>query len=130
MVMLIDDDEEDCAIFSDAATQVSECKCHCVFNSVAALSILDKAKKLPQCIFLDINMPGMDGFAVLKHLKGDPKLSKIPVVMYSTTPNPKEVEKSLSLGAERFIRKTSDYRKLITLLKEVKSDLIDSRTSN
>jgi len=28
MVMLIDDDEEDCAIFSDAATQVSECKCH------------------------------------------------------------------------------------------------------
>jgi CheY-like chemotaxis protein len=127
MVMLIDDDSDDCDIFCDAAAQISECKCHCVGSPVDALQVLGKAQKLPLCIFLDINMPVMDGFAVLSQIKSDPKLSKIPVVMYSTTTNPKEAERSRRLGAARFIRKTSDYGKLITLLKEVKSELIDSQ---
>jgi CheY-like chemotaxis protein len=125
MVMLIDDDKDDCDIFCEAAVQVSECKCHCIHNAVDALEILNKAQKLPICIFLDINMPVIDGFSVLRYLKSDPKLAKIPVVMYSTTPNPKEAEKSLSLGADRFIRKTSDYKSLVDSLKEVKSELIN-----
>jgi CheY-like chemotaxis protein len=127
MIMLIDDDEEDCLIFCDAASRVSDCKCHCVHNSVDALKILNKSQQLPVCIFLDIAMPVMNGFEVLNQIKSDPKLSKIPVVMYSTTPNPEEAKKSLSLGANRFIRKTSDYRKLIKHLQEVKADLIDNR---
>jgi CheY-like chemotaxis protein len=127
MVMLIDDDKDDCDIFCAAANEVSECKCHCVHNAADALSILDKTQKLPACIFLDINMPVMDGFSVLRRIKANPKLSKIPIVMYSTTPNPSEAEKSVHLGANRFIRKTSDYRGLVRTLKEVKSQLIDSQ---
>jgi CheY-like chemotaxis protein len=127
MVMLIDDDKDDCDIFCDAVSSMAECKCHCVSNSVEALSILDRADKLPACIFLDINMPVMDGFGVLKRLKASPRLAKIPIVMYSTTPNPQEAEKSIQLGADRFLRKTSDYGKLILLLKEIKADLVDRR---
>lgn len=125
--MLIDDDKDDCDIFCDAVSNVSECKCHCVSNSVEAISILDRAENLPTCIFLDINMPVMDGFGVLKRLKSTPRLAKIPIVMYSTTPNPQEAEKSIQLGAVRFVRKTSDYGKLILLLKEIKSDLVDRK---
>jgi CheY-like chemotaxis protein len=125
MVMLIDDDKDDCDIFCDAANQVTDCKCHCVHNAVEALSILDKTNKLPACIFIDINMPVMDGFSTLTHIKANPKLSKIPIVMYSTTPNPYEAEKSLHMGADRFIRKTSDYKGLVKRLKEIKSELID-----
>lgn len=125
MIMLIDDDRDDCDIFCEAANQVSDCKCHCVHSPVDALTILDRSQKLPICIFLDINMPEMDGFSVLRHIRSDPKLSKIPIVMYSTTPNPKEAEMSINLGADRFIRKTSDYKKLVNSLKAVKSELID-----
>lgn len=127
--MLIDDDKDDCDIFCEAATQVSECKCHCVHNAVDALSMLDKTQKLPTCIFLDINMPVMNGFTVLTHIKSNPKLAGIPVIMYSTTQNQKEAEKCLDLGADRFLRKTSDYRKLVNSLREVKSELIDIRKS-
>jgi CheY-like chemotaxis protein len=126
MVMLIDDDKDDCEIFCDAAQAVSECKCHCVHSSLEALSILDKSKKLPSCIFLDINIPVMDGVTVLKHIKKNEKFSKIPVVMYSTTSNPNEVQECLRLGANRFIRKTTDYRKLIASLQQVKAELIGS----
>jgi CheY-like chemotaxis protein len=127
MVMLIDDDKDDCDIFCDAAQAVTECKCHCIHSPVDALTFLDRTATLPHCIFLDINMPGMDGFEVLQHIKASPKLSKIPVIMYSTTPNPTEAQKSLSLGADRFIRKTADYRKLINTLKEVKMEVVNGR---
>ena len=119
MVLLIDDDKDDCDIFCDAANEVSECKCHCVHDPVDALAVLAKTQKLPLCIFLDINMPVMDGFTVLKHIRENPKFSGIPVVMYSTTPNPSEAQRSLSLGADRFIRKTSDYKRLVNQLKEI-----------
>lgn len=130
MVMLIDDDKDDCDIFCEAATQVSECKCQCVHSGVDALSILNKAAKLPVCIFLDINLPVMNGFTVLSQIKSTPRLAKIPVIMYSTTPNPKEAEKCIDLGADRFLKKTSDYRKLIASLKEVKSQLTDMGINN
>jgi CheY-like chemotaxis protein len=126
MVMLIDDDKDDCEIFCDAAQAISECKCHCVHSSLEALSILEKTKKLPACIFLDINIPVMDGVTVLKRIKSSEKFSRIPVVMYSTTSNPQEVEKCLHLGADRFIRKTTDYHKLITSLQKIKAELLDA----
>ena len=125
--MLIDDDEDDCDLFCDAANEIVDCNCHCVRNSQEALLVLNRTNKLPDCIFLDINMPVLDGFTVLQRLKSNPKLSKIPVVMYSTTPNPQEAERSLQMGAHRFIRKTADYRKLVDCLRQVKSDLFDGR---
>jgi CheY-like chemotaxis protein len=127
MVMLIDDDKDDCDIFRDAASQVTDCRCHCIQSPTEALSLLNKIKALPDCIFLDINMPGVHGFDVLKHIKADPKLSKIPIIMYSTTPNPQEAERSLLLGADRFMRKTPDYKKLVLSLQKIKSELIDGR---
>jgi CheY-like chemotaxis protein len=125
MVMLIDDDKDDCDIFCEAVSQVTDCKCHCLHNPVDALSVLDRSQRLPDCIFLDINMPFMNGFAVLSKIKNDPKLSNIPIIVYSTTSNQKEVERSLDLGASRFVRKTSDYHRLVSSLKDVKRQLID-----
>ena len=127
MVMIIDDDEDDCDIFREAASAVTDCKCHCVTDGKKALSILDRAPKLPDLIFLDINMPVLDGFAVLSRIRSNAKLAEIPIVMYSTTPNPQEAERSLQLGANRFIRKTADYTRLVELLKIVKAELVDPR---
>lgn len=127
MVMIIDDDKDDCDIFRDAASEVTDCKCHCIHDSRIALTLLDKSATLPNCIFLDINMPVLDGFGVLTRIKNNPRLANIPIIMYSTTPNPMEAQRSLELGASRFVRKTADFSRLVQVLREVKADLVDPR---
>ena len=123
MVMLIDDDRDDCDIFMDAVSDVTPCKCHCYREPGKALAVLNRCRHFPTCIFLDINIPVTDGVTFLKTLKADSRLARIPVIMYSTTGNEKEIKTCLTAGAVRFIRKTPNYPKLVRELTEVKDIL-------
>lgn len=63
----------------------------------------------PDVILLDIVMPGMDGFEVLRRLKKNPKTKTIPVlILTNLTGEEEEVQKAIRLGAQDFIKK-SDY---------------------
>lgn len=67
---------------------------------------LRKVKEvMPDLILLDLILPGIDGFGVLKNIKDDPKLSLIPVVILSNLGQRDEIEKGLSLGAVDFLIK-------------------------
>jgi len=63
-----------------------------------------KADK-PDLIILDIVLPKMDGFELLKKIKEDPELKEIPVVLLTNLGQKNEVEKGLSLGADEYIIK-------------------------
>ncbi len=68
---------------------------------------LDKAhSEKPELIFLDIKMPGMDGFDVLKHLRADESTKTIPVIILSNFDEEAMVEKGLSLGANEYLIKS------------------------
>ncbi|MFT7623459.1 MAG: chemotaxis family two-component system response regulator Rcp1, partial [Myxococcota bacterium] len=56
-----------------------------------ALEVLAEASELPDLILLDLNMPGMDGRELLKHLKADPKYASIPVVILTSSVNETDV---------------------------------------
>lgn len=68
-----------------------------VDNGMEAIKALSEEK--PDIILLDLMMPVMDGYKVLQVVKTDPKLSMIPVLVFSAKGQPEEVEKSLALGA-------------------------------
>lgn len=59
----------------------------------------------PDIILLDINMPKVDGLEVLAKIKQDDDLKNIPVIMLTTTDNPREIDKSYKLGANSYITK-------------------------
>jgi DNA-binding response OmpR family regulator len=63
--------------------------------------------EMPNLILLDILMPKVDGYGMLKQLKNNDKTKKIPVVIFSNLSQKAEIEKGLKLGANDFIIKTS-----------------------
>jgi CheY-like chemotaxis protein len=68
---------------------------------------LHAAERLPDLILLDINMPGLSGFDVLKKLKDDRRLARIPVVMLTSSELSSDVAKAYELGASGYISKPS-----------------------
>ena len=60
-------------------------------------------------LLLDIKMPMVDGIEVLRKIKGDEELRKMPVIMLTTTEDPAEVEKCYDLGCANYIKKPVDY---------------------
>jgi len=70
-------------------------------------------------ILLDIRMPVVDGIEVLTRIKADPELQKIPVIMLTTTDDPKEIEKCYKLGCNNYIKKPIDYSLFISVIRQL-----------
>ena len=77
---------------------------------------LEKGSDLPDLIFLDINMPIMSGWQCLTEFKKAGHLKHIPVIMFTTSSQPKEKELAKELGAQDFIIKPSEYKALKQLI--------------
>ena len=63
----------------------------------------------PHLILLDLNLPGMDGYQVLRRLKETPDTKHIPVIVLTTTDNPDELEHCYELGCNAYITKPVEY---------------------
>lgn len=111
--MIIDDDRDDRFFFKEALTKMlCSVKCLGANGGIEALELLRKTKQLPNFIFLDLNMPQMDGRECLKQLKSDQKLKNIPVIMYSTSFSEETINELYELGASRFLNKPEDINQL------------------
>ena len=75
---------------------------------------------LPGLIMLDLNLPGTDGREVLKIIKSDLKLKKIPVVVLTTSNDIKDIEKCYQLGANSYIQKPVSFEGFISAITKLK----------
>jgi CheY-like chemotaxis protein len=116
-ILLVDDSEDDVLmarkVFSRLPFPHSLATAAC---AAEALDYLRRAGKhsgrkggLPHLLLLDINMPGMDGFELLRLLKADPELKKIPVIMLTTSASREDVRRSYECGAASFITKPETF---------------------
>jgi CheY-like chemotaxis protein len=111
IILYADDDAEDRETFSDALKEVSpEAKLILANHGKEAIHLLQTTHKLPDYIFLDMNMPIMNGQDCLINLKSIDKLKNIPVIMYTTTSNKKELQKLIDLGAKDFLVKDVTFQ--------------------
>jgi CheY-like chemotaxis protein len=70
-------------------------------------------------LLLDIRMPKLDGVEVLRRLKADPELRRIPVIMITTTDDPREVEKCHDLGCSSYITKPVEYENFVNAMRQL-----------
>jgi CheY-like chemotaxis protein len=119
-LLLVDDDEDDLDIFQEAAALVVPgIECLTAREGGQALVMLETLPKHPDYIFLDVNMPKMDGREFLKIVKGNPAFKNISVVIYSTSNHKSEFGQFFKLGASHFITKPSEFNLLVTYLKSI-----------
>ena len=126
-ILYVDDDPDDRQIFQEAIAAIDAAYvCLTAQDGLAALSLLSD-RKYPDIIFLDINMPLMDGKSCLTEIRGNKNTAHIPVVMCTTSNNPDERKKCEKLGASDFFLKPVSYREmkeiLASILKSAKLEL-------
>lgn len=109
-IFIIDDDFDDQLLISDAFRS-GDCPCNLTFaeNGHQALEVIEKSGYRPDLIVLDLNMPVMNGFEFLRKFCSNKALSKIPIIVLSTTSDKDAVNNSYDLGASSFIVKPRSY---------------------
>ena len=125
ITLYIDDDIEDTEIFEEAITSVDP---NVVFYSAAdgheGFRILEQITVVPDFIFLDVNMPRMNGKEFLNQIKKKVTFRSIPVIMYSTTSHAEEIRNYKKMGAFAFVKKPDSFK----TLQEVLHKIIENKT--
>lgn len=85
-------------------------------QALAALLARDAVR--PDVVLLDINMPGMDGFAVLEAMKAQPHLRPIPVVMLSGSSAPQDIRKAYTLHANAYLVKSVEFQTFLNQIED------------
>ncbi|GAB4298996.1 MAG: response regulator [Desulfuromonadia bacterium] len=76
-------------------------------------------ERRPCLLLLDIRMPRMDGIDVLKRLKSDPRTRNMPVIMLTTTDDPREIRQCYDLGCNCYVTKPVDYQKFSEVMNRL-----------
>lgn len=120
-ILLVDDDPEDQEIFSMILDQISaKVNFLCSDNGVNALKLLSGESEVsPHIIFMDMNMPLMDGMQCLAEMRKSVKLKEIPIYMYSTSAQETIVAECKRLGANGFLKKVPDLSDFENSLKSI-----------
>jgi CheY-like chemotaxis protein len=123
--LLTDDDEDDRFLFQEALQSVDpSIQCQTAKNGREALIFLKETnRKLPDVIFLDINMPEVNGWEFLNKVKKSSTLSSIPITIYSTSSQKVDIEKAKELGAFGFCTKPDVMDELKQILKYIAEGL-------
>jgi len=117
--LIIDDDPDDQEIFAMCLNAVDEdAECRAISDPVEAIEELEKEENyIPDYIFLDVNMPKINGIDCLRRLKTIDRLRHTKIFMYSTTSDGPALAQSRVLGAEDFIVKppgTAELKQRLT----------------
>jgi CheY-like chemotaxis protein len=123
-LLLVDDDIDDQQIFLEALNTVApEVKVVTASNGLEALHKLNTpGAPYPDLIFLDLNMPMMNGKELLEELKKTESFAEIPVIIYTTSSRAEDRDESMQLGAANYLVKPQSFNDLCEQLRSTLKD--------
>jgi CheY-like chemotaxis protein len=118
-ILLIDDDPDDQLFFRDAIQTIDPgLQCDLTSGFQEAVKELENPP-LPDYIFMDLNMPVMNGFDCLAYLKNQSNFKDIPVIIFTTSKNLKDINRTRQLGAQWYMTKPDDFHVLCNKLTQI-----------
>jgi CheY-like chemotaxis protein len=124
-LLIVDDDPGQQKLFDTLLADLGlQHRCHYVLSGNLALDFLRRDAPYqdaprPHLILLDLNLPGMNGYEVLRYIKSDLKYRAIPVVVLSSSPAMKDVDACYREYANAYVQKPTDLEGNIKLLREI-----------
>ena len=122
-ILLADDDTDDCLFFKDAVTVfIPTANFKAVHDGDELMQLLsNETNKLPDMLFLDLNMPRKNGFECLAEIKQHQKLKTLPVAIFSTSNVHDEISAIFKTGADIYIRKPRNFDQLVNVIQHALS---------
>ncbi|HEX8037666.1 MAG TPA: response regulator [Chryseosolibacter sp.] len=118
-ILLAEDDADDRDLFIEALAALDPLiRISTVEDGEELLDHLKQSQKIPDCIFLDLNMPKKNGKECLSEIKRDDRTRHIPVIIYTTSLNARDIDETFEKGALRFIRKPNSFKELTSVLNK------------
>ena len=120
LILLADDDENDRLLFTDVFQELKiNTIIHTVNDGLQLMEYLLKNKtKLPQLLFLDLNMPFKNGLECLKEIRSNPDLRELSVAIFSTSLSQKDIDETFIQGANIYINKPNSFNELKEVLNK------------
>lgn len=123
-ILLVEDNPADIRLIKEALKdETTANELHAVIDGTDALNYLHEqceAGNYPDIIILDLNLPKMNGFEFLKEIKNDAKLSKIPVIVFTTSSSEENLIKCYNMDAYAYITKPIDFDGFEPIIKLLK----------
>ncbi|GAB3697869.1 response regulator [Spirosoma flavus] len=120
-VLIVDDDEDDQYLIRTAFEKDSlQYNLQFATNGTDVLEKIESPRFLPDLVLLDLNMPIINGFDVLKHMKTSPLYRHIPIVVLTTSENESDINLAYDLGANTYIVKPINHHALVELAEQIR----------
>jgi len=120
-ILLVDDDPDDCEIFCQTFEEIDpSIQCITKKSCYEAMTYLKTGpRNFPDLVFLDLNMPAINGLQCMERMKKLAMLEKIRVVIYTTSKNPEDIEVTKKMGASFFLTKQGRLKELKIKLQSI-----------
>lgn len=120
LILMADDDADDCTLARNALRESgARGAMRCIENGMELMDYLSRSESAPVLILLDLNMPIKDGRQVLKEIKSMPAFQHIPVVVFTTSRESKDIAYSVEMGAQSFITKPNTFGEWVSIMKSL-----------
>jgi response regulator of citrate/malate metabolism len=119
-ILIIDDDLDDTEIFEEVLLQIdSRIKLTILYNCYDIIPVLNTIERLPDFLFIDVNLPGEDGIQCIKAIKENSKYSKIKIIIYCGALSQSVIDSTLENGAVSCFLKPSTIKEVHDLLEKI-----------
>lgn len=118
-ILYVDDDADDRQIFEEAVKSLEAGhSCVTARDGLGALTYLSN-HEAPDIVFLDLNMPLMDGKTCLAEIRANKTTGRLPVIIFTTSNNPREVTQCKRLGATDYLLKPASFGHMREILRTI-----------
>ena len=119
VILLADDDEDDCFLFQEVLNELSlKTNLITVNNGIQLMNFLVNTNEFPDVLFLDMNMPCMNGLECLTQIRSQEAFDELVIIIYSTSYEKDLAQTLKNIGADFYIQKPSEFLKLKLIISK------------